>query len=155
MHPWSRSAGPQCLNGHTRPQVRPTNPDVDDVSERHTTRALNLAISDRIRKGKHPIELLGGVPHRVFTIDFDGMLNPTPQRHMEHRSIFTGVDALPGKHGITRGAQLLGFRMFEECRQDIPVDEMTGQVQASTGELKLQAFTLGQRDTFLQSEGLS
>ena len=155
VHPWSRSAGPQRLNGHSRPQVRPTNSNVDDVSERHTTRTLNLAISDRIRKGKHPIKLLGGVPNRVFTIDFDGMLNPTPQRHMEHRSIFTGVDALPGEHGVTRSAQLLGFRMFEECRQDISVDEMTGQVQASTGELKLQAFALGQRDAFLQSERLS
>ena len=45
--------------------------------------------------------------------------------------------------------------MFEECRQDISVDEMTGQVQASTGELKLQAFALGQRDALLQSERLS
>ena len=105
---------PQCLVRHHRPQVGPTDADIDDVANRLAGVALPFAAAHPVGEVSHLVEHGMDLRHDVFAIHDDGLPFGGAQGHVQDGPLFRDVDFVPAKHGIDAGPQAGFLRQLQQ-----------------------------------------
>ena len=91
---------PQCLVRHHRPQIRPTDADIDDVADRLAGVALPLLAAHPVGEAGHLVEDGMHLGHHVLAVHDDGLPFGGAQGHMQDGPLLRNVDFVSAKHGI-------------------------------------------------------
>ena len=90
----------QCLVGHGRAQVGPSDTDVDHRGDPLAGLPGPLAGPDAVGHLPHPVEHPVHVGYHVLPVDLERGTTRHAQRHVQHGTVLGGVDVAAREHGI-------------------------------------------------------
>ena len=90
---------------HHRPEVGPTDADIEDVADVFAAVAFPLAAADAVGEAGHLAEHGVNLGHDVLAVDDHGCTFWRPPRHVQDSPIFCDVYLLAAEHGVDPRAQ--------------------------------------------------
>ena len=91
---------PQCLVRHHRPQIRPTDADIDDIADRFAGVAFPLPAAHPVGKVSHLVEDGMHLGHHVLAIYDDRLPFGGSQGYVQHGTLLGNVNFVAAKHGV-------------------------------------------------------
>ncbi len=95
----------QCLVCHGRPEIRTSDPDVDDGPDMFSGSPGPDAGADLVREHRHSLEHVVNLGNDIHAVHFDDGVRGRAQSDMEHGAALGRVDPLPREHRLDLGAQ--------------------------------------------------
>ena len=120
---------PQCLVRHHRPQVGPTDANIDDVADRLAGVALPFATAHPVGETGHLVEHGADLRHDVFAFHHDGLPFGGTQGHVQDGPLLRDVDLLTAKHGIDASPQTGLLRQLQKKPECLVGDAVFGVVK--------------------------
>ena len=126
------------LVGHHRPQVGPTDADVDDRADPLARDAGPGPRAHLLGEGVDPVQDLVHVGDHVLAVHLEGRLSGEPECRVQDGAVLGDVDVLATEHRVPalRDARLLGER--EQRVDDLPVHQALGEVDGEVRGLEGQ-----------------
>ncbi len=119
----------QRLGGHRGPQVRPADPDVDDVPQPLPGMTEALAVAHGGGECGHAVEGLVDLADHVDAVDDQPVIARHAQGDVQHRAVLGDVDVLAGHHPVPAFLDVRRARHVEQERQGVGGDALLRVVE--------------------------
>ncbi len=121
------------LVGHHRPQVGPSDANVDDVADLLAGVAPPGAAADALGEGRHPVEDLVHRGHHVLAVQPDGCASRRPQGDVQHGPLLGDVDFVAAKHRVDAPAQVRLLCQLHQQLEGLLGDSVLRVVEVDAG----------------------
>ena len=125
------AVGAQRLQREARAEGRAADAEREHVAEGHAGGALPVALAHRLGEDAHALAVALHLGEDVVALQHDVLV--AAQRHVQHRAVLGGVDALAGEELLDHRGQAALARQRGEQRDRLGGDALLGEIGREAG----------------------